>query len=127
LPDGFGRRRDVLVDKYGTPEGRKECARVLAEWEAGGRRPPQPVVTSTISINELVLAYWKHAIYCGWAKDPQRHGRAAAPDRPEAGEVCRLRGMDLEASGPVWVYRPGSDRGAEGDHKTAHHGHERLS
>jgi integrase len=28
-----------------------------------------------------------------------------------AGEVCRLRGMDLEVSGPVWVYRPGSDQG----------------
>jgi integrase len=42
------------------------------------------------------------------------------------GEVCRLRGMDLEVSGPVWVYRPGSDRGPEGEHKTAHHGHERT-
>jgi integrase len=42
------------------------------------------------------------------------------------GEVCRLRGMDLEVSGSVWVYRPGSDQGPEGDHKTAHHGHERV-
>jgi integrase len=42
------------------------------------------------------------------------------------GEVCRLRGMDLEVSGPVWVYRPGSDQAPEGDHKTAHHGHERA-
>jgi integrase len=40
------------------------------------------------------------------------------------GEVCRLRGVDLEVSGPVWVYRPGSDQGPEGEHKTAHHGHE---
>src|SRR5262249_54201006 len=40
------------------------------------------------------------------------------------GEVCRLRGLDLEVSGPVWVYRPGSDQGPEGEHKTAHHGHE---
>jgi integrase len=42
------------------------------------------------------------------------------------GEVCRLRRIDLEVSDPVWVYRPGSDRGPEGDHKTAHHGHERT-
>jgi site-specific recombinase XerD len=26
----------------------------------------------------------------------------------------------------VWLYRPGSHRGPEGDHKTAHHGHERT-
>jgi integrase len=26
----------------------------------------------------------------------------------------------------VWVFRPGSDRGPEGEHKTAHHGHERT-
>src|SRR5262249_43248686 len=42
------------------------------------------------------------------------------------GEVCRMRGMDLEVSGPAWAYRPGSDRVPEGDHKTAHHGHERT-
>lgn len=34
--------------------------------------------------------------------------------------------MDLEVSGPVWVHRPGSDQGPEGDPKTAHHGHERA-
>ena len=37
-----------------------------------------------------------------------------------------MRGIDLEVSGPVWVYRPGSDQGPEGDHKTAHYGHERT-
>jgi integrase len=42
------------------------------------------------------------------------------------GEVCRLRALDLDMSGRVWVYRPGSDRGKHGEHKTAHHGHERL-
>jgi integrase len=42
------------------------------------------------------------------------------------GELCRLRGMDLEVSGKVWVYRPGSHKGPAGDHKTAHHGHERI-
>src|SRR5262249_54312632 len=42
------------------------------------------------------------------------------------GEVCRLRGLDLEVSGPVWAYRPGSDQGPEGGHKTAHRGHERT-
>jgi integrase len=34
-------------------------------------------------------------------------------------EVCQLRPMDLDRSGEVWRYRPGS-------HKTEHHGRERV-
>jgi integrase len=242
LPDGFGRRRDILLGKYGTTESRKEYARVLAEWETNGRHLPQPAAASDLTVNELILAYWKHArAYYGWVKAPNRgdkvslrdalrvvrklHGHTLARDfgplalkacrarmirknwartyinsqvdrvrrmfrwaaeeellpgsvydnlakvaslrkgkcearesekvRPvrdevvddtlpflhpvpramvelqrltgmRPGEVCRLRGMDLEVSWPVWVYRPGSDQGPEGDHKTAHHGHERT-
>jgi hypothetical protein len=37
-----------------------------------------------------------------------------------------MRGMDLDTSGPVWVYRPGSDRGPHGKHKTAWRGHVRT-
>jgi integrase len=45
--------------------------------------------------------------------------------RPE--EVCKVRPLDFDMSNPAcWIYRPGSDAGAEGEHKTAHHGHERL-
>ncbi len=45
--------------------------------------------------------------------------------RPD--EVCRLRPLDLDMSNPAcWVYRPGSDQGEHGQHKTAHHDHERL-
>lgn len=35
------------------------------------------------------------------------------------GEVCAIRPCDLDMSGPVWLYRPA-------EHKTAHHGHERV-
>ncbi len=42
------------------------------------------------------------------------------------GEVVVLRGIDIDRSGRVWLYRPGSDQGAEGQHKTAHHGHQRV-
>ena len=42
-------------------------------------------------------------------------------------EVCLLRPMDLDRSNPAcWLYRPGSDQGPLGEHKTAHHGHERM-
>ena len=242
LPDGFGRRHDVLLGKHGSSESRKEYARVLAEWESNGRRRPEPVPTSDITVNELVVNFWKHALdYYGWTKDPNRgdkvslrdalrvirklYGHTLARDfgplalkacrarmirkdwartyinsqvdrlrrmfrwaaeeemlpgsisdnlakvtslrkgkskaresekvRPvpdvmvdatlpflhpmlramaelqrltgmRPGEVCRLRAMDLEVSGPVWIYRPGSNQGAEGEHKTAHHGHERT-
>jgi integrase len=45
--------------------------------------------------------------------------------RPD--EVCRLRPLDLDMGNPsCWVYRPGSDQGPHGEHKTAHLGHERL-
>src|SRR5262249_9389955 len=37
-----------------------------------------------------------------------------------------MRGMDLEMTGKVWVYRPGSDAGPHGKHKTAHRGQARV-
>jgi integrase len=42
------------------------------------------------------------------------------------GEVIIMRGIDLDMAGKVWVYRPGSDQGAEGQHKTAWRGHRRV-
>jgi integrase len=42
-------------------------------------------------------------------------------------EACRLRAVDIDMGDPTcWVYRPGSDQGPHGEHKTAHHGHDRL-
>jgi integrase len=41
------------------------------------------------------------------------------------GEVTILRGIDLDTSGKVWFYRPGSDQ-QHGRHKTAHRGQERI-
>jgi len=37
-----------------------------------------------------------------------------------------MRGMDLEMTGKVWVYRPGSDAGPHGKHKTAYRGQSRV-
>jgi hypothetical protein len=42
------------------------------------------------------------------------------------GEVVIMRGIDLETTGKVWVYRPGSDQGEHGAHKTAHRGQDRV-
>jgi integrase len=62
LPDGLGGRRDVLLGKHGTAESRQEYARVIAEWEANGRRFRIPCAESgALSINELMLAFVRHA------------------------------------------------------------------
>ncbi len=42
------------------------------------------------------------------------------------GEVVILRGIDLDTSGAVWFYRPGSDQGPHGKHKTAWRGHGKV-
>jgi integrase len=42
------------------------------------------------------------------------------------GEVVIMRAIDLDMTGTVWLYRPGSDRGPHGAHKTAWRGHDRI-
>src|SRR5262249_29672468 len=62
LTDSLGQRRDVLLGKFDSPESRAEYARVLAEWEANGRRlPTSRASTLDITVNEVILAFWKHA------------------------------------------------------------------
>lgn len=41
-------------------------------------------------------------------------------------EVCIMRPIDIDMNQDVWVYTPGSDVGAHGRHKNAHHGHNRF-
>jgi integrase len=64
LPDGLGGRRDVLLGRHGTPESRAEYARVIAEWEASGRRAPPArggkAGPPDLTVNELCLAYWRY-------------------------------------------------------------------
>jgi integrase len=42
------------------------------------------------------------------------------------GEVCIMRGCDIDSTGPVWLYYPGRDQGPHGQHKTAHHGYSKV-
>jgi integrase len=42
------------------------------------------------------------------------------------GEVVIMRAIDLDMTGKVWLYRPGSDQGRHGAHKTAHRGQDRI-
>jgi integrase len=60
LPNGLGGRRDVLLGAYDTPESRAEYLRVLAEWEAAGRGLRRQDVGASLTVAELILAYWRH-------------------------------------------------------------------
>ena len=64
LTDDLGSRRDVLLGKYGSPESRKEYARVIAEWEASGRRllsrSAEPSAQD-LTVNELLVPFLAHA------------------------------------------------------------------
>jgi integrase len=42
------------------------------------------------------------------------------------GEVVIMRAIDLDMTGEVWLYRPGSDKGTHGAHKTGHRGQHRI-
>lgn len=243
LPDGLGSRKDVLLGKYGTKESRTEYARVIAEWEAAGRRLPASMPSAAdLSISELILQFWTHAeqhyrrpdgtvtnelndfrlslkplreLYgqtiarnfgplalkavrqkmieadlCRgvinqrigrirrmfrWAVENElvppsvlqglqavrglQRGRSPAREtepvkpvpqafveatlpclRPQVaamvqlqlhtgmrpGEVCIMRAIDLDMTGSIWLYRPGSDAGPDGVHKTAYRGHKRI-
>jgi integrase len=61
LTDGLGGRRDVLLGKHDTPESRTEYARVIGEWEASGRRLQPEAPPDGLSLNELMLAFLRHA------------------------------------------------------------------
>jgi integrase len=60
LPDG--RRRDVLLGRYGTPESKAEYRRVLAEAEAGTLAAPLPSAAAPdVTLNELLLRFVRFA------------------------------------------------------------------
>jgi integrase len=53
-------RRDVLLGKHGTAASRAEYARVIAEWEAAGRRILETEAVADLTINELAASFWDH-------------------------------------------------------------------
>ena len=53
--------RDVYLGKHGTPESKAEYRRLLGEWMSSGIAPQPPSGQHAVSIEELVLAYWRHA------------------------------------------------------------------
>jgi integrase len=60
LPTGFGGRKDVLLGPFDSAQSHRAYERIIAEWLANGRRL-QPLGASggEISINAVILAFWK--------------------------------------------------------------------
>jgi hypothetical protein len=60
--DAAGRRRDMLLGRFGSPESRAEYARVVAEaHSAAGRLTPAAPPPADLTVSEMLLAFWKHA------------------------------------------------------------------
>jgi integrase len=53
--------RDIYLGRFDTPQSRAEYDRLIGEWLANGRTlPPERGGPADLTINELILAYWKH-------------------------------------------------------------------
>jgi hypothetical protein len=55
LTSGAGSRRDVLLGRHGTAASRQEYARVIAEWEANGRRLTVPPLSANDVMSETAM------------------------------------------------------------------------
>jgi integrase len=100
LPDGLGNRRDVLLGRYGTASSRQEYARVIAEWEAAGRRLLAPE-TRDITVTELI------GRFLPWMQNHYRHADGT-PTKEVAAFLYSLRplrhlygGTPAEQFGPL--------------------------
>ena len=54
--------RDIYLGKWNTKASQAEYDRLIGEWLVAGRSSPWlPAVGTSISVAELILAYWRHA------------------------------------------------------------------
>ena len=60
--------KDHYLGKYDSEESRQEYDRLIAEWLAAGRRLPEAKTGDGLTVNDLILAYWR------WAEKNYRDG-----------------------------------------------------
>src|SRR5687768_3083413 len=77
-----GERRDVYLGTYDSAESRSEYARIIAEQATGptGSTAPARASGSTLTVDQVLLAYWGHV---------EHHYRT--PDGEPTGEVDEIR------------------------------------
>jgi site-specific recombinase XerD len=67
---------DHYLGKYDTPDSRAEYDRLIAEWLGNGRRLPTSSMAAGLSVNEVILAFWRHAEQHYRAEDGAPTGEA---------------------------------------------------
>jgi hypothetical protein len=99
LRDWLGRRHDVLLGAYDSPDSRAEYRRVMIEWEANGRRLPAPTeAPADLTIAEMLVRYWQ------WAEQHYRDEQGQ-PSRELENLVMALKPL------PALRHRGGGGRG----------------
>jgi integrase len=68
--------KDHYLGKYDTPDSRAEYDRLVAEWLGNGRSLPPSSTAASLSVNEVILAFWKHAEQHYRAEDGTPTGEA---------------------------------------------------
>jgi hypothetical protein len=58
-----GKRRDIMLGEYGTPDSRVKYAETIAQWERDGRildnaQPVEPTAQG-VTVTEIMTDYWK--------------------------------------------------------------------
>ncbi len=132
-------REEMIREGHCRNRINKDVSRIrrLFRWAAAKKLVPLPVHESLGTVEGL-RAGWSAARETEPVRPvaeqvveatlPHLRPQAAAMVRLQLltgmrpGEVVVVRGMDLEMTGKVWRYRPGSDQGAHGKHKTAYRG-----
>ncbi len=51
----------IYLGRYDSPESKSEYRRIVAEWMISGRTPKDLATDADLSVNELLLAYWRFA------------------------------------------------------------------
>src|SRR5262245_56252333 len=51
---------DHYLGRWQTPESKAEYDRLIAEWLANGRQMTRHSTHAGLSVNEVILAYWRH-------------------------------------------------------------------
>jgi hypothetical protein len=53
--------KDFYLGAHGSQPSRDEYDRLIAEWLANGRRLPNATEQDELNVNQLLVAYWRHA------------------------------------------------------------------
>lgn len=92
--------RQIYLGRYNSPESLAEYRRLVQEWLARGVAPEPPAPASSLTVDELVLAFWT-----GFA---ERHYRR--PDGTPTGELGNYRDS-LRSLRRLYGHTPAADFG----------------